>query len=142
MVCGLIFKALLLLFQVQQAIYSNLKDRTVLIIAHRLSTVENASRIVVLDRGHVVEQGSHVELMSNNATYARLVKRQMLGFTNSASGRESPAVASQQRKEETPADVTCHPRASASLDIAAVRPSLARLASVTSASSVKSRDSN
>ena len=122
--------------QVQQAIYSNLKDRTVLIIAHRLSTVEKASRIVVLEKGQVVEQGSHSQLMSNDSTYARLVKRQMLGFT-----RDSPSPKMTSQATPAAADVTCKPRASSSLEIA-IRPSLIRLGSVTSASSVKSRDSN
>ena len=124
--------------QVQQAIYSNLKDRTVLIIAHRLSTVEKASRIVVLEKGQVVEQGSHSQLMSNDSTYARLVKRQMLGFTRDS---PSPKMTSQATPAAAAADVTCKPRASSSLEIA-IRPSLIRLGSVTSASSVKSRDSN
>ncbi|XP_069135284.1 ABC-type oligopeptide transporter ABCB9-like [Argopecten irradians] len=68
---------------VQQAIYKNLQGKTVIIIAHRLSTVEKADRIIVIDKGHVVEQGSHVELLSHKGLYAKLVKRQ-LKETNSS----------------------------------------------------------
>ena len=72
--------------QVQQALYENLKDRTVLIIAHRLSTVENASRIIVIDKGRIVEQGTHTELLRHDAMYAQLVKRQLLGFESPPRG--------------------------------------------------------
>lgn len=67
-------------FQVQDAIYRNLKGRTVIIIAHRLSTVERADRIIVIEKGSVVEQGSHTQLLKNDGMYARLVRRQLLGF--------------------------------------------------------------
>ena len=46
--------------------------RTVLVIAHRLSTVRNADRIVVLERGEVVEQGTHPELVDQGGVYAQL----------------------------------------------------------------------
>ena len=52
------------------------KDRTVLIIAHRLSTVRDADRIVVIDRGQVAEQGSHAELLQHDGLYARMVDYQ------------------------------------------------------------------
>ncbi|KFC74488.1 ABC-type transport system [Massilia sp. LC238] len=48
------------------------QDRTTLVIAHRLSTIVNAHTIVVMDRGRVVEQGSHAELLRRKGTYARL----------------------------------------------------------------------
>jgi ATP-binding cassette subfamily B (MDR/TAP) protein 9 len=68
--------------QVQQAIYNNLKGRTVLIIAHRLSTVERADRIIVISSGAVLEQGTHAELIrrGRRACMPKLVERQMLGF--------------------------------------------------------------
>jgi ABC-type multidrug transport system fused ATPase/permease subunit len=47
-----------------------------LIIAHRLSTVRRANRLVVLDRGKLVEEGSHVDLLAQNGLYARLYQRQ------------------------------------------------------------------
>jgi ATP-binding cassette, subfamily B, bacterial HlyB/CyaB len=54
------------------------KDRTVIIIAHRLSAVRDAHRIIVVDRGHIVEQGSHAELLNHEAGhYSRLHRLQM-----------------------------------------------------------------
>ncbi|XP_041457651.1 ATP-binding cassette sub-family B member 9-like [Lytechinus variegatus] len=64
---------------VQQALTKNFGTRTVVIVAHRLSTVEKADRIVVIDQGTVVEQGRHQELIKFNGLYARLVQRQLLG---------------------------------------------------------------
>jgi subfamily B ATP-binding cassette protein MsbA len=56
-----------------QLAFSNLmKNRTTLVIAHRLSTVQNADRIVVLDRGSIVESGSHEELLQRGGLYKRL----------------------------------------------------------------------
>ena len=66
--------------QVQEALYKNLRGRTVIIIAHRLSTVEKANRIIVIEKGGVVEQGSHTQLLSRGGLYAKLVQRQLLGF--------------------------------------------------------------
>ncbi|HEY9643927.1 MAG TPA: peptidase domain-containing ABC transporter, partial [Coleofasciculaceae cyanobacterium] len=53
------------------------RDRTTFIIAHRLSTVRNADKILVLDRGILVEQGTHTELMSNQALYYHLAQQQL-----------------------------------------------------------------
>ena len=53
------------------------KDRTVVVIAHRLSTVKNADQIVVLEEGKIVEIGSHQELVSNRKNYFNLVKNQL-----------------------------------------------------------------
>jgi len=64
---------------VQEAIQKNLKGRTVLLIAHRLSTVENADKIVVISGGRVVQIGVHKELINQEGLYKQLVQRQMLG---------------------------------------------------------------
>ncbi|HUG28033.1 MAG TPA: ATP-binding cassette domain-containing protein, partial [Gemmatimonadales bacterium] len=65
--------------QVQLAIERLMQDRTVLVIAHRLATVRNADQIVVLDRGAVVEQGSHAELLAADGVYRRLHDLQFAG---------------------------------------------------------------
>lgn len=63
---------------VQQAIDNLMKDRTVFIIAHRLSTVRNADQIVVINYGEIVELGTHEELMNKeNSIYASLYKTQL-----------------------------------------------------------------
>lgn len=51
-----------------------------LVVAHRLSTVEKANSIIVIDRGQVVEQGTHSELMTRGGLYNQLVQRQILGL--------------------------------------------------------------
>ncbi|QFY45018.1 ABC transporter ATP-binding protein [Candidatus Methylospira mobilis] len=57
---------------IQQALKRLLKGRTSLVIAHRLATIREADLIVVLDRGRVVEQGNHAQLLAKNGLYARL----------------------------------------------------------------------
>jgi subfamily B ATP-binding cassette protein MsbA len=58
--------------QVQDALDRLMTGRTTLVIAHRLSTIEHADRIVVLDHGHLVENGSHKDLIKNDGLYANL----------------------------------------------------------------------
>jgi len=65
--------------KVQKAIAYLMQDRTALIIAHRLSTVQNASRILVLDKGRILEEGTHAELYGNNGLYRRLYDIQFEG---------------------------------------------------------------
>lgn len=61
---------------IQQALPSLMKNRTTLVIAHRLATVKNADRIIVLEHGHIVEQGRHEELLALNGVYAQLAALQ------------------------------------------------------------------
>lgn len=61
---------------VQDALDTLMKDRTSIIIAHRLSTVRNADEIIVLNDGIIVERGSHQQLMQQNGTYKKLVELQ------------------------------------------------------------------
>jgi ATP-binding cassette subfamily B protein len=61
---------------VQAALESAMADRTTLVIAHRLATVQKADRIIVLDHGGIVEQGTHATLVAQNGVYARLAALQ------------------------------------------------------------------
>ena len=58
--------------KVQKAMEMLMKDRTALVIAHRLSTVQNADKIIVIDNGRVVEMGTHKELYEENGLYRKL----------------------------------------------------------------------
>jgi ATP-binding cassette subfamily B protein len=64
---------------VKEALDRLMRGRTTLVIAHRLSTVRDADRVIVLDRGKIVENGTHDELMKNGGAYRRLVERQLAG---------------------------------------------------------------
>ncbi len=61
---------------VQKALENMMKNRTSVVIAHRLSTIQNADTIVVMQRGEIVEQGKHQELIAANGTYKKLVEMQ------------------------------------------------------------------
>ncbi|MGJ5092340.1 ABC transporter ATP-binding protein/permease [Bradyrhizobium oligotrophicum] len=64
---------------VQTALEGLMKDRTTLVIAHRLATVLSCDRILVMDRGRIVEQGTHTSLVAANGLYARLARLQFEG---------------------------------------------------------------
>ncbi|WP_411767049.1 ABC transporter ATP-binding protein [Winogradskyella sp. A3E31] len=61
---------------VQDALERMMKNRTSIVIAHRLSTIQNADLIVVMNKGEIAEQGTHVELLSKNGVYKKLVDMQ------------------------------------------------------------------
>ena len=61
---------------VQEALENLMKDRTTLVVAHRLSTIRNADMICVLHEGQIVEQGTHMELMEKNGYYRKLIDMQ------------------------------------------------------------------
>lgn len=62
--------------KIQQVLTSFCKDRTTIIISHRMSTIRNADKILVIDGGHVAEEGDHATLMSKKGVYTRLVEQQ------------------------------------------------------------------
>jgi ATP-binding cassette subfamily B protein len=62
---------------IQQSLAMLLKGRTSFVIAHRLSTIAHADRIVVLDAGQIVEQGTHEDLLAQSGRYRRMVQVQM-----------------------------------------------------------------
>jgi len=64
---------------VQDALEKMMRNRTSIVIAHRLSTIQNADTIVVLQKGEIVEQGSHDELLVKEGAYNKLVEMQSLG---------------------------------------------------------------
>jgi subfamily B ATP-binding cassette protein MsbA len=64
---------------VQKALYNLMQGRTTLVIAHRLATVQKADRIVVVEAGRIVEEGSHAELLRGGGLYKRLYDLQFLG---------------------------------------------------------------
>jgi len=63
---------------VQEAIDNLIQSRTVFVVAHRLSTVKNADKIVVIDKKHILQQGTHKELISQEGLYQRLYQMQTL----------------------------------------------------------------
>ena len=62
--------------KVHAAIDNIIKDRTVIIIAHRLSTIINADKILVMEKGQIIEQGNHSELLEKNGIYKKLYELQ------------------------------------------------------------------
>ena len=65
---------------IQESLYELMEGKTVIAIAHRLSTIAAMDRLIVLDQGQVIEQGTHHELLAKNGLYARLWAHQSGGF--------------------------------------------------------------
>ena len=63
---------------IQDSIVELIKDRTTFIVAHRLSTIRKAHRIIVLKKGRIAETGTHQELIAKNGIYAKMVAMQMV----------------------------------------------------------------
>ena len=61
---------------VQAALEAAMADRTTLVIAHRLATVQKADRIIVMEQGRIIEEGNHQELMQRDGLYAKLARMQ------------------------------------------------------------------
>jgi ABC-type multidrug transport system fused ATPase/permease subunit len=67
-------------YKIFNRIYDFFKNKTVIIISHRFSTVRNADRIIVLDEGKIIEEGSHKELIAMNGKYAKAFRLQAEGY--------------------------------------------------------------
>ena len=78
---------------IQAALDGLLRGRTTIVIAHRLSTIERADRIVVLERGQVVEQGTHAQLLALGGLYARLHSRRFVDVGEMSRGDRGGRVA-------------------------------------------------
>ena len=74
----------------EEALDHLMKGRTCFIIAHRLSTVRSADRILVIDGGRIVESGAHDELVEQDGLYAKLVRRQFGGVAQGGVTTEAP----------------------------------------------------
>ena len=65
---------------IQETLNKLMQGKTVIAIAHRLSTIAEMDRLIVMDQGHIIEDGSHAELVARGGLYAKLWARQSGGF--------------------------------------------------------------
>ena len=85
---------------VQTALDRLMQDRTVLVVAHRLSTVKNADNVIVISKGQVAESGTHLELLARQGIYAKLVARQLAGAADESEEVEEEKEGKRLRKRE------------------------------------------
>ncbi|GAA0566400.1 ABC transporter ATP-binding protein [Actinomadura livida] len=85
---------------VQEALWHLMRDRTALVVAHRLSTVVRMDRLVVLDRGRILEEGSHHELLQSEGPYARLWHHQSGGFLTEQAIPDTATTAQHNRSSQ------------------------------------------
>ncbi|WP_078628160.1 ABC transporter ATP-binding protein [Streptomyces sp. NRRL F-2664] len=90
---------------VQEALWRLMEGRTALVVAHRLSTVATMDQLVVLDRGRIVEQGTHQQLLTSGGAYAKLWKHQSGGFLHDA---DADAEAGADSAVAAGADIRAH----------------------------------
>ncbi|MDR2614771.1 MAG: hypothetical protein LBC91_05575, partial [Candidatus Accumulibacter sp.] len=74
---------------IQKSLYRLMQGKTVVAIAHRLSTIAAMDRLIVIDHGRIVEEGSHRSLLERGGLYARLWARQSGGFLGDESDEEA-----------------------------------------------------
>ncbi|HRN83035.1 MAG TPA: ABC transporter ATP-binding protein, partial [Nitrosomonas europaea] len=65
---------------IQNSLSALMKNKTVIVVAHRLSTIAHLDRILVFNRGRIIEDGSHAQLLAANGAYTQLWSRQADGF--------------------------------------------------------------
>jgi len=95
---------------IQQSLYRLMEGKTVVAIAHRLSTIAAMDRLIVLDRGRIVEEGTHRQLLARGGLYARLWAHQSGGFLGDEADDERPAVpTADASNEDIEADVEAAP---------------------------------
>ncbi|MEQ8586160.1 MAG: ABC transporter ATP-binding protein [Thalassobaculaceae bacterium] len=84
--------------EIQRALARLLKGRTAMVIAHRLATIRGADRIIVLEGGEIVEQGSHDELMASGGLYARLYRMNYASFDDIPADEVAKAITGGERE--------------------------------------------
>ena len=88
---------------IQESLDELMDGKTVIVIAHRLSTLAHLDRIVVVDRGEIVETGTHGELLSRDGHYARMWRMQAGGFLPEEDAAEETPVSANAPEAAPPA---------------------------------------